>query len=52
MIREGKLTATAAQHPEEIGRIAAEEAYKHLSGRKIEHEIKVPVQLITKESLK
>lgn len=51
MIKSGKLTATAAQYPEEIGRIAAEEAYKHLSGKMIQHEIKVPVKLITKDDM-
>lgn len=51
MIKAGKLTATAAQYPKEIGKIAAESAYKHLAGEKIPHEIKVPVQLITKDNL-
>lgn len=46
MIKAGKLTATSAQFPKEIGRMAAEAAYKKLNGEKIEHEIKVPVELI------
>lgn len=51
MIREGKLTATAAQFPDEIGRKAAEVAFKKLSGQSIEHEIKVPVELVVKSNI-
>lgn len=48
LIKAGKLTATAAQYPKEIGKIAAESAYRYLKGDPIAHEIKVPVKLITK----
>lgn len=51
LIKAEKLTATAAQYPKEIGRIAAESAYKFLAGEPIPHEIKVPVKLITKENI-
>lgn len=51
MIENGKLTATAAQFPVKIGNIAAETAYKKLSGEKVEKYIKVPVKLITKENM-
>jgi len=51
MVKEGKLTATAAQYPSEIGRIAVEAAYKHLNGETVDHEIKVPVKLLTKENV-
>lgn len=51
MIELGKLTATAAQYPKEIGKIAAESAYKYLMGEHVAHEIKVNVKLITKENL-
>ena len=51
-IEAGKMTATAAQYPKEIGKIAAESAYKFISGEKISKEIKVPVKLITLEDIK
>lgn len=52
LIEAGKMTATAAQYPKEIGKIAAESAYKFISGEKISKEIKVPVKLITLEDIK
>lgn len=45
-IRAGQLLATAAQSPREIGRLAAEQAYAHLSGRPVEKNIRLPVALI------
>ncbi len=51
MIKKGKMTATAKQFPEEIGKIAAKTAYKYFDGEKVDHEIKVPVKLIDKEQL-
>ncbi|MCX8091544.1 MAG: sugar ABC transporter substrate-binding protein [Verrucomicrobiae bacterium] len=50
-VRAGKLHATVAQFPKEIGRIAAEKAYAHLEGKPVEKDIKVPVQLITRENV-
>ena len=49
-IKAGKLLSTSAQFPKEIGRIAAEKMYEHLSGKAVEKDIKVRVQLITKEN--
>jgi ribose transport system substrate-binding protein len=49
-ILAGKLYATSAQYPKEIGRIAAQKAYDHLAGKPVEKDIKVPVKLITKEN--
>lgn len=49
-IRAGKLHSTSAQFPGEIGRIAAEKAYEHLTGKPVEKDIKVPVKLITREN--
>lgn len=49
-ILAGKLHASVAQDPREIGRIAAETAYAHLEGRIVEKDVKVPVRLITKEN--
>lgn len=50
-VRAGKLHATVAQFPKEIGRIAAEKAYEHLEGTPVEKDIKVPVKLITRENV-
>ena len=51
LIKAEKLTATVAQYPKEIGKIAAESAYKDLAGEKIQKEIKVPVKLLTKDNI-
>ena len=51
MVKEGKITGTAAQSPKGIGKTAAETAYKVLKGEKVEHLILVPVTLITKENV-
>jgi ribose transport system substrate-binding protein len=48
-IQAGKMLATAAQFPKEIGRVAAETIYEHLTGKPVPKEIKIPVKLITKE---
>ena len=46
MIKEGKITATAAQSPMGIGRTAAEIAYEILAGNTVQKETLVPVTLI------
>ena len=51
LIKTGKLAATVAQYPKEIGKIAAETAYKAMKGEEIPKEIKVPVKLLTKDNL-
>ena len=51
LIKAEKLTATVAQYPKEIGKIAAESAYKDLAGEEIQKEIKVPVKLLTKDNI-
>lgn len=51
MVKEGKLTGTAAQSPKGIGKTAAEIAYKILAGEKVEKDTKVPVTLITKDNV-
>jgi len=51
MIRDGKFTATAAQFPKQIGKIAAEQAYKVMAGETIEKEILVPVELVNSDTL-
>jgi ribose transport system substrate-binding protein len=47
-IQAGRLHATAAQFPKEIGRVAAETIYEHLAGKPVPKEIKIPVKLMTK----
>ena len=49
-IKAGKLHSTSAQFPKEIGRTAAQKAYKSLAGKEVEKEFKVRVELITKEN--
>jgi len=51
LIKEGKQLASAAQFPDKIGQYAADAAYKILAGEKVDKEIKVPVELITKENV-
>ncbi len=52
--RRGHQGRQAAHHlgavPAEIGRIAAEKAYDHLAGKPVAKDIKVPVELITREN--
>ena len=49
-ILAGKLHSTSAQFPKAIGRIAAESAYNHLAGQPVPKDIKVPVELITRQN--
>jgi ribose transport system substrate-binding protein len=49
-ILAGKLHSSSAQFPKQIGKVAAEKAYDHLTGKPVEKDIKVPVKLITREN--
>ncbi len=49
-IKAGKLLSTSAQFPGEIGKVAAEQAYKILEGKPVEKDIKVKVELITRKN--
>jgi len=51
MILESKMTATAAQSPVEIGRVAADMAYRIIKGEKVEKQLYVPIYLINKENV-
>lgn len=51
MIKDGKITATAAQFPKEIGRVAVEQAYKKLAGESIEKEVLIPVEIINSDTI-
>ena len=47
-VQEGKLAATVAQKPDEIGKKAVETAVKHLKGETVEKSIPVELELIKK----
>ncbi len=49
-IKAGKLHSSSAQFPREIGKLAAQKAYDHLEGKPVEKDVKVRVELITKEN--
>ena len=51
MIQDGKLTGTAAQFPEEMGRQAVEYAYKALAGEEIPEEVLIDVEMVNEETL-
>ena len=51
MVANGKLTGTAAQFPEEMGKVAAEQAYKALAGEEIPKEILIDVEMVNAETL-
>ena len=46
MVKDGRITATAAQSPLGIGQNAIDAAYKLLKGESVEKEILVPITLI------
>ncbi len=50
-IKKGKMLATIAQQPEEMGKMAVDIALKVLRGEKVEKDIYVPVRLVTKENV-
>lgn len=50
-IKAGKLLSSSAQFPREIGRISAEKVYEHLEGKPVDKEVKIPVELITKDNV-
>lgn len=49
-IQAGKLYSTSAQFPRRIGRVAAEKVYEHLSGKPIEKNYQIPVELVTADN--
>ncbi len=49
-VRAGELLSTSAQFPKEIGRKSAEIMYAHLEGKTVEKDVKVRVELITKDN--
>ncbi len=51
LIKEGMMSASAAQFPSRIGQIAADTIYCLLDGKTVEKKIRVPVELVTKENV-
>lgn len=51
LIKEGMMTASAAQFPSEIGSKAADVIYKLLNGESVEKNILVSVELITQDNV-
>jgi len=49
-IKAGKLYSSSAQFPKEIGLVAAEKMYEGLAGKSVAKDIKVRVELVTKEN--
>jgi ribose transport system substrate-binding protein len=47
-VKDGKLAATVAQQPAEIGKLGVETALKFLNGEQVEKNIPVPLSLVTK----
>lgn len=50
-IRKGWVTGTAAQFPEDQGRLAAEAVFSHLAGEEVAETFEVPVGLVTLENV-
>ena len=51
LINEGKMKASVAQFPSQIGEEAANAIYDLLEGKEVERYISVPVELVTKENV-
>lgn len=49
-IKTGKLLSSSAQFPYEMGKVAAEKVYEHLEGKPVEKDVKIRVELVTKEN--
>ena len=47
-VKDGKLAATVAQQPSEMGRLGVVTAVKHLGGQKVDKYIPVALSLVTK----
>ena len=51
LISKNYMVGTAAQHPIIMGRTAAGKAYEYLNGKKVEKNIVIDVDMITKDNL-
>jgi len=51
LIKEGMMSASAAQFPSKIGQAAADVIYQLLAGEPVEKDISVPVELVKKDNV-
>lgn len=51
MVEQNLMEGTSAQYPKIMGKMAADLAYKYINGEYINHDVTIPVTLITKENL-
>lgn len=51
LIKEGMMSASAAQFPSKIGQEAADVIYRLLAGEAVEKDISVPVELVTQDNV-
>ena len=51
-VRQGRMLATVAQYPYDMGKQVVENAVEVLKGNRIQKDVEVPIQLITREVLK
>lgn len=49
-IKAGKLLSSSAQFPYEMGKVAAEKVYEHLAGLPVEKDVKIRVELVTRDN--
>ena len=49
-VKDGKMAATVAQQPGEIGRLGMDTAQKLLSNQSVDKSVAVPLKLVTKDS--
>lgn len=49
-VKDGKMAATVAQQPAEIGRLGVETAQKLLSNQSVDKSVAVPLKLVTRDS--
>lgn len=50
-IRQGTMAASVAQHPDEMGSLGVENAYRILRGESVPENIPVKIELITKQNV-
>lgn len=51
MVQQGLVEGTSAQFPQVMGKTAAKVAYEYLAGKAVQHDITIPVRLITRQNL-
>jgi ribose transport system substrate-binding protein len=49
-IKDGKMLSSCAQEPLTMGKVAVDKAYDFIAGKPVEKDVRVPVNLVTKEN--